>query len=61
MSKKVLVIDPPEGWRYGFPKPVPDGYIKNESLMRIWLQDQGYPTKEIDLALKYSRYWETDK
>jgi hypothetical protein len=60
MLKKVLIIDPPEGWRYGFPKPVPDGYVKNETLMRIWLQDQGYPTKDIDVALRYSRYWETE-
>lgn len=53
------MIDPPRGWLYGFPKPVPEGYVNNESLMRIWLQAQGYPTTDIDLALKYSRYWET--
>lgn len=54
------MIDPPEGWRYGFPKPVPAGYVKNESLMRIWLQEQGYPEKEIIFALRYSRYWEVE-
>lgn len=57
---KSLMIDPPSGWQYGFPKPVPNGYIKNESLLRIWLQEQGYPVKDIDLALQYSRYWEAD-
>jgi hypothetical protein len=54
----MMIMDPPEGWRYGFPKPVPDGYIKNESLMRLWLQHQGYPCDQIDIALKHSRYWE---
>jgi hypothetical protein len=58
---KVLVIDPPGGWRFGFPKPVPTTYLKNESLMRIWLQDQGYPVQDIELALKHSRYWEAEE
>ena len=57
---KVLMIDPPSGWKYGFPMPVPSGYIKNESLMRIWLQGLGYPEKDVDLALKHSRYWEVE-
>ena len=59
-TKKQLVIDPPSGWRYGFPKPIPAGYIKNASIMRIWLHDQGYPANMIEIALKYSRYWETE-
>jgi hypothetical protein len=54
------MIDPPRGWLYDFPKPVPAGYIKNESLMRIWLSTEGYPGSDIDLALKHSRYWEAD-
>ncbi len=54
------MIDPPDGSRYGFPKPVAEGYLKNESLMRIWLQEQGYPEKDLDLALTYYRYWEID-
>ena len=57
---KVLIIDPPEGWRYGFPKPVPAGVLKSETLMRVWLIGKGYPTKDVDLALKYSRYWEAE-
>lgn len=52
-------IDPPEGWRYGFPKRVPAGYLKSETLMRMWLQQEGYPEKDISLALNYSRYWST--
>jgi hypothetical protein len=58
LMNKVIMIDPPEGWKYGFPKSIPNGYLKNESLMRIWLSNEGYPEKDIDLALKYSRHWE---
>lgn len=56
--KTVLIIDPPEGWKYGFPKPIPSEYLKSETLFRIWLQQQDYPCSLIDVALKHSRYWE---
>lgn len=59
-TQRTLIIDPPEGWRYGFPKPVPDGVMKSESLLRVWLAEQNYPEKDIELALKHSRYWEID-
>lgn len=56
-----VVIDPPEGWRYGFPKVIPDD-VQDE---RKWLVENGYPQEEIDkLAnskygdLFYCRYWE---
>lgn len=54
------MIDPPCGWQYGFPKPIPDGYLKNETLMRVWLEGEGYPSSLVDLALTHSRYWESD-
>jgi len=56
--RKVLVIDPPSGWKYGFPKPVPKNHEKDE-VLSAWLIEQGYPEKDIEHALKYSRYWET--
>jgi hypothetical protein len=45
MKKKVHYVDPPEGWRYGFPKPYdrkanPDFYA--------WLVKEGYPQSMID-------------
>ena len=46
-------IDPPGGWRYGFPKKIKDG----ESYIEM-LREAGYPEEDIDLALKYSRQWE---
>jgi hypothetical protein len=57
---KMLVIDPPGGWKYGFPKAVPAGVMKNDSLLRLWLTGEGYPINDIDLAMKHSRYWETE-
>jgi hypothetical protein len=49
------MIDPPEGWKYGFPKPLPNGVDLSE-----WLFGEGYPSDLIPLAMKYSRYWEED-
>ena len=59
ISKTVLMIDPPSGWKYGFPMPVPDPRPEN---MTAWLVEQGYPQKEIDACGQYfyCRYWETE-
>ena len=54
---KQLMIDPPSGWKYGFPKPIPEDRRK-DSL--VWLVEQGYPQEEIDALGEYfyCRYWE---
>lgn len=60
MAKKtVLMVDPPSGWKYGFPKPLPDPRPED---MIAWFIEQGYPQKEIDVCGKhfYSRYWEQE-
>lgn len=44
------IVDPPEGWKYGFPAPLEKDYKKQ-------LYKAGYPENMIDLALKHSRYW----
>lgn len=53
--------DPPEGWKYGFPKEVPDMYTKAEDF-RPWLISQGYPEKLIDSYGQYFfvRYWQEE-
>ena len=58
-KKKVMMIDPPSGWLYGFPKVLPDP--KPES-MHEWLVGNGYPQEEIDKMKEhfYCRYWETE-
>lgn len=51
------MIDPPSGWKYGFPKPIPEDRI-NDQL--VWLVEEGYPQKEIDNLGEYffCRTWE---
>lgn len=55
MKKTVHMIDPPSGWKYGFPKVLPEGV---EDAM-AWLVENGYPQAEIDSYGKhfYCRHW----
>lgn len=41
----ILYVDPPEGWRYGFPKAVPKD---READLLNWIVEQGYPKPEWD-------------
>ena len=52
------MIDPPNGWLYGFPKQLPD----NTSDVKGWLVENGYPQSEIDAYGEhfYCRYWEKE-
>ena len=54
-----MMIDPPSGWRYGFPAR----YNKEEhGDMGEFLAQRGYPRDEIDFALQHMRCWnEEDK
>ncbi|CAB4138434.1 hypothetical protein UFOVP331_40 [uncultured Caudovirales phage] len=56
------IIDPPSGWKYGFPKPIPEDR-KNDVL--VWLVEQGYPQSEIDglgeIFTNCCRYWEEEE
>lgn len=54
----MLIIDPPSGWQYGFPKAVPEDVLKSKRLLRLWLIEQGYPAEDLEMAMKHSRYWE---
>jgi hypothetical protein len=54
MAKSITMCDPPEGWKYGFPKEFPIG-ITNAAL---WYSGEGYPQSLIDKGmLNYCRYW----
>ena len=57
-SDKDLVIDPPSGWRYGFPKRVTQEEMKD---LKSFLISNGYPEEDVELAMKYSRYWEFEE
>lgn len=51
---KVMIVDPPSGWMYGFPKVVPN----DESPSEDWFLRNGYPQELIDQgALQHVRYW----
>jgi hypothetical protein len=51
-NKTQMMIDPPSGWRYGFPKP----YNENkDGDLRAFLKSNGYPEKNIDFALENCR------
>ena len=56
---KKLMCDPPEGWRYGFPKSIPYEVEQNQGT-RNWLIENGYPQSEIDKLGDYFfvRFWE---
>ncbi len=51
MTKRTI-IDPPSGWKYGFPKVYdnPDNFTMEE-----WLVKNGYPEREFDKDGK--AYW----
>jgi len=55
---KTKIIDPPSGWKYGFPKPIPNDIKDTEA----WLIEYGYPQEEIDALGEYfyCRFWDSD-
>lgn len=50
-------VDPPSGWRWGFPK-LWDPQISPD--IAQWFVEQGLPKTELEFALRYSRYWSAD-
>jgi hypothetical protein len=62
--EKVTIVDPDEGWRYGFPKMLPDE-LKGKDITS-WLISEGYPVDVIEKwkcsSLGYIpiRTWETE-
>tara|TARA_R110001592_G_scaffold107420_2_gene300686 strand:+ start:21 stop:194 length:174 start_codon:yes stop_codon:yes gene_type:complete len=50
------MIDPPSGWKYGFPKAKPDDVTN----IIAWLLSEGYPQSEIDKMgnTLFIRTWE---
>lgn len=51
---KQVMFDPPDGWRYGFPKMIP--HDADEKYMIQLLRNSKYPEKDIEFAMKHSRY-----
>lgn len=54
-TEMIVLIDPPSGWRYGFPKVLPPNMTIEEILR--WVVDSGYPQSEVDRGMmKHCRY-----
>ena len=49
------MIDPPMGWKYGFPCELKEG-VSVEELLR----QHGYPEKDISFAMEWMRMWKED-
>lgn len=52
-KEKLLTIDPPSGWKYGFPKAVTQEQYESITNLKQWCIDQGYPKEEADSYGKY--------
>jgi len=59
MKNKIKMIDPPGGWRYGFPKILPNNITNTLK----WLVENGYPQGEIDEFGDHfvCRHWEEEE
>lgn len=51
-----LWYDPPEGWRFGFPKGWPGGVPRTDETLAAQLKKDGYPEHAIPLALEHTRF-----
>ena len=53
--RRIMVVDPPSGWQYGFPRELD---LKEGEEFDQWLIDHGYPKRLIDEGMsKHCRYW----
>lgn len=53
----MIMIDPPSGWMYGFPKP----YTPKKGQSTIdWLKENGYPAEKLKDGLAWCRFWEVE-
>lgn len=48
-----MLIDPDEGWLYGFPKKAPKDWMKPEFDLEAWLVSEGYPANKEPLYVRY--------
>lgn len=51
------MIDPPSGWKYGFPRKYEGD---KDGDMGEFLLHHGYPIDDIDFALRHMRCWKEE-
>lgn len=58
MTKRFVVewYDPPEGWRFGFPKAWPAGLDRSDEALAAQLKADGYPENAIPVAMLHTRF-----
>jgi len=49
-------VDPPSGWRYGFPK-----IWTRQAPIQQWLIDNGYPEQDVEWASQRMRWWPVEE
>lgn len=48
-----MLIDPEQGWLYGFPKQAPSDFDSPEFNLREWLTEEGYPATREPYYVRY--------
>lgn len=58
-KSSMIMIDPPTGWLYGFPKAFPEDVTNVDE----WLVKNGYPQEEVDCWADGvpCRFWEVEE
>lgn len=56
MDFEPIWYDPPSGWQFGFPKAWPKGLAVTQENLEKQLTLDGYPARDMALALKYTRF-----
>lgn len=56
-----VLYDPPEGWRYGFPKVWPSFLQVTTGNIKRELERNGYPKRDSDFASRHCRFIGLDK
>lgn len=51
-----MLLDPPEGWKYGFPRVIPLEIQDDWNKIEDWVISYGYPEEKREL-LQYCRMW----
>ena len=52
-----MMIDPPSGWRYGFPVAY---NAEKDGDLGEFLVKKGYPVDDVDFGLRWLRCWEEE-
>ena len=52
-----MMVDPPSGWKYGFPREYDSD---RDGSLREFLVNSRYPIEDIEFALQWMRAWQVE-